>query len=369
MHFAKVRPMTVSDETPPLPLTAGENQPAPADPSHQYDRGSLQRDAWLDWREYALHIRSWFLHHQTELWLLGPVSLYLLLVCAVAFHGGGLLFALALTALLAVFGPRISADTMLSLYRAEPISPGQGLALRAAIEELSQRAGLPNPPAIAIVPSMAVGAFSVGTQPRVAIMLTEGLLRRYSLAEIVAIAAHELAHIRAGDLAFFSLADVTTRLAQALSYLGVLLFGLGAMAWLFGEPFVELPLVTLLLLAPFLNSQLQLRLPRQREYAADNMATTLLGDTATVRSVALAMEPDFGSLFDDFRLPVPQRRSPIPSPARAHLAGSERVEHLRSDDRSPQFAPLPLADEPLVSLVGVGPIEMRPRNRWPGLWF
>ena len=31
--------------------------------------------------------------------------------------------------------------------------------------------------------------------------------------------------------------------------------------------------------------------------------------------------------------------------------------------------PLDVAEGPRISLVGVGPIEMRPRYRWPGVWF
>ena len=199
--------------------------------------------------------------------------------------------------------------------------------------------------------------------------MTEGLLRRFSLAEIIAILAHEVAHIRGGDLKFFALADTVTRFAQVLCYVGIALFLLGIGTWLVGEPFVEPWLVTFLMLAPCLNSQLQLHLSRQREYKADVIAAQLLGETKTLRSVALAMEPDFGTLFDDFRLPVPQRRNPIPSPARAHLANSERAEHLTAAHLELQPPPLRVADEPLVSLVGVGPIEMRPRDRWPGLWF
>jgi heat shock protein HtpX len=160
-----------------------------------------------------------------------------------------------------------------------------------------------------------------------------------------------------------------TRLAQVLAYFGLALLVLNSLAWLIGEHFISWWPVVLLLLAPFLNSQLQLALPRQREYDADRMAASLLGSTEQVAAVALAMAPDFGSLADDFRFPVPQRRSPIPSPARAHLAGSIRATALRNGTPPAMLAPLTVTDEPLVSLVGVGPIEMRPRDRWPGLWF
>ena len=326
-------------------------------------------DLWQRTQSLVPHVQDWWDRYRDIAQLTGPAAAYLALVCVLLFGAWGFLLALMISALLVRTGPNISADTILSLYRAQPIAPRQGAALRSALATLSARAELASAPAIAIIPSMAVGAFSTGHEPRTAILMTEGLLRRYSLREIVAITAHEIAHMKAGDLPFFALADVMTRLAQVLAYLGLALLVLNALAWLMREHFLSWWPVALLLLAPFLNSQLQLALPRQREYAADRMAASILGNTEQIAAIALAMGPDFGSFADDFRFPVPQRRSPIPSPVRAHLAGSVRAAALRDGDPPPMLAPLTVTDEPLVSLVGVGPIEMRPRDRWPGLWF
>ena len=315
------------------------------------------------------HARAWLARHHAELMLLGPTVVYLALVGYLLLHGSGLVLAAVLTAMLTVLGPRISADTMLNLYRAEPIAPAQGVALRSAIAAMSARAGLSHEPALAIIPSLAVGAFSAGAQPRMALLLTEGLLRRHSLREIVARAAHEIAHMRNGDLPILALADTLTRFAQALFYLGAMFMAIDAVAWLAGEHVFGAVPIVLLLAAPMLNSQLQLALPRQREYDADALAASLLGDAMAMADVAERWEDDHGSIIDDFRLPVPQRRSPAPSPLRAHPEPSERASRLRAIDPTSLDGPLRITDEPLISLVGFGPIEMRPRNRWPGLWF
>ncbi len=320
-------------------------------------------------RHFVNRPTTWLDRNRSEFWLLGPVAAYLGLAMGLSWGWVGLIAAGVIVALLARFGPQIGAETMLSLYRAQSIAPNQGASLKASVIALAQRAELATTPELAIIPSVAIAAFSAGRAPKTVILLTEGLLRRFSLAEIVAIVAHEIAHIRAGDVSYFALADTITRVAQAVCYLGIALFFVHILTWLSGEAEIEAWLIVLMLLAPFLNSQLQLQLSRQREYAADHMAAQLLGDTATVRSVALAMEPDFGTIFDDFRFPVPQRRNPIPSPVRAHMANSERVEHLASANPVTLMPPLRVTDEPLISLVGVGPIEMRPRNRWPGIWF
>lgn len=317
----------------------------------------------------SARVKDMLADYRDELMLLAPAAVYLVVIGALLLRLPGVALALIATVLIALFSRRLSADTMLSLYRAEPIAPSQGAALRAAISAMSQRAGLAHEPALAIVPSLAVGAFSVGGGPRLALLMTEGLLRRHSLREIVARAAHEIAHMRNGDLPILALADILTRVAQLLYYAGVALTGFEVLAWLAGERLAGWLPALGLLAAPMLNSRLQLALPRQREFHADRVAAALLGDARPVAAVVRRWEGDRGNPIDDFRLPVPQRRSPAPSPLRAHPDGADRARRLDALDGSLLGPPLAIVDEPLISLVGFGPIEMRPRNRWPGLWF
>jgi heat shock protein HtpX len=43
---------------------------------------------------------------------------------------------------------------------------------------------------------------------------------------------------------------------------------------------------------------------------------------------------------------------------------------LKTDsDRTPDHEPLVIVEQPMMTLVGYGPGDMRPRYRWPGLWF
>jgi heat shock protein HtpX len=37
--------------------------------------------------------------------------------------------------------------------------------------------------------------------------------------------------------------------------------------------------------------------------------------------------------------------------------------------QAPPMPPLDISEGPRISLIGVGPIELRPRYRWPGVWF
>ena len=301
--------------------------------------------------------------------LIVPVAIYFAALGYLLTGWPGAIFGVLVATAVAAVGARVPAETMLALYRAEPLGAGQGASLRDLVTALASRAGLAEPPAIAIIPSLAVGAFAVGTGPRTAILVTEGLLRRHSLRDIGAIAAHEIGHIRNGDMPLFALADTVTRVAQVMFYAGLVAATVAAFLWSVGEPTLSPWPVALLVAAPLLSSALQLSVPRDHDLAADIEAVRLTGDYERVAGVVPA-QCGRGSILDDMRIPVPQRRIPLPSPLRAHIDGPVRADRLAGLasglDRLP---PLRLGDGPLISLAGVGPGEMRPRNRWPGLWF
>ncbi len=125
----------------------------------------------------------------------------------------------------------------------------------------------------------------------------------------------------------------------------------------------------LLYLAPTVGSLVQLALSRTREYDADLAAAELTGDPRGLVSALQKLERYYGRFWEDMRLPVPGRRIPQPSLLRSHPRTEDRVARLQDlADRSllPQIE---VAEEPMVSLVGVGPVAMRPRYRWTGVWF
>jgi heat shock protein HtpX len=312
---------------------------------------------------------GWFTERVDGVALLAPAFAYLGLIGALLLGSAGFLIALIVSAIIGLAGQRVSADFMLSLYGAEPIAPTQGASLRAALATLAQRADIKDQPALAVIPSLTVGAFAVGTHPRTALLVTEGLLRRHALSDVVALLAHEMSHIRNGDLPLFALADTLTRVAQVLAYVGLILVGLEALAWFMGDHWIRWWPIALLLLAPTANSQLQLNLAGPRERDADISAAELLGDPTLLIAVLGKVTPDQGSPLDDVRLPVPQRRTPNPSPLRSHPPSRSRIAALTSRPPTKRHESLVVRDEPMVSLIGYGPIEMRPRNRWPGIWF
>jgi heat shock protein HtpX len=199
--------------------------------------------------------------------------------------------------------------------------------------------------------------------------VTEGLLRRLSLRELTGVLGHEISHITSHDLTVMSLADVMTRFTQVLSYLALFLAIFNLPALLLGDSDVSFSALLLLYLAPTIGSLLQLSLNRAREFDADLAGASLTGDPAGLASALKRIERLQGTFWEDMMLPVPGRRIPVPSVLRTHPLTEERIERLSALEPAQLPPPIDVHEEPMVSLAGLGPGSMRPRLRFPGVWF
>jgi len=268
------------------------------------------------------------------------------------------------------FAPRLPPGMIMRFYRARQIDARHGGQIVHIVDVLSDRAELKSPPRVHIIPSMTLNAFAAGTTDNAVIGVTEGLLRRLTLNELAGVLAHEISHIRNNDLSVMALADVMTRLMQVLAYLALFLALFELPAFLLGDADTKyLVGLVLLYLAPTAGSLIQLALSRTREYDADLEAASLTGDPAALASALEKLERYQGRFWEDMRLPVPGRRIPQPSLLRSHPSTEDRVKRLRALSDRPLLPQMSIAEEPMVSLVGVGPVAMRPRYRWTGVWF
>jgi len=281
----------------------------------------------------------------------------------------GALVAFAWIGVLYLLAPRLPPEMIMRMYRARPIDPKQGEQILYIVGELAHRARLPVAPAVYVIPSMTLNAFATGAPSKAAIGITEGLLRRLSLHELAGVLAHELSHVRNGDLSVMALADAMTRFTQALSYLAVILAIFNLPAWLLGD--IDMPFLGLLLLylAPTIGSLLQLALSRTREYDADLEGAELTGDPRSLASALAKLERYQGSFWEDLMFPVPARRIPQPSLLRSHPPTEERIRRLLELEHRELPPPIEVVEEPMVSMVGVSPGSMQPRYRFPGVWF
>ena len=68
-------------------------------------------------------------------------------------------------------------------------------------------------------------------------------------------------------------------------------------------------------------------------------------------------------------LPVPGRRVPQPSLLRSHPPTEAARGAPAELQARPELPPIVIVERPMISLIGLGPIELNPRYRWPGLWY
>ena len=270
---------------------------------------------------------------------------------------------------LVFLSPHVPPAAVMRLYRGQKIAPETDNQLNALLNVLAHRADLPSRPDLYVIPSLTINAFAVGSPDHSAVAVTEGLLRRLSMREISGVLAHEISHIRNNDLWVLGIADVITRFLQLLSYVALALALMNVIAALDGHRYVSWWLVALLYLAPMASSILQLGLSRAREFDADLEAAALTGDPTGLAGALNNLERHTGHFWEDLMFPVPSRRVPHPSLLRSHPTTKARIQRLMALSERPKLAPIIIAEEPMVSLVGFGPIELRPRYRWPGLWF
>jgi len=282
--------------------------------------------------------------------------------------GAGLLVSLAGCATIVFLAMRLPPATLMLIYGARPYEAGDLAQFDRISGELARRAGLAHAPRLYVVPSMQLSAFSFGNSQRFAIAVTEGLLRRLTMREVAAILAREVAHAQRGDLLLFGIADIVSRCAQGLYYVGVVFLALNALRAIGGAEPVPWVSVVLLIAAPLLMSLLQLALSRARDVEIDRAAALLTGDPLGLASAIARLDATPGSPLDDLLPPVPARKVPLPSMLRFPAPADRRIAILNAF-QAPPIPPLDTEESPRISLVGVGPIEMRPRYRLPGVWF
>lgn len=189
------------------------------------------------------------------------LSVSVLSIAGIVFAGGVFfagIFAVPLFGFLfAAIGMSRARDGVLRSTRTQllPLSH----PLREGVNDLAAKLDLP-PPLVGIYPDKDVNAFACGSGPhKAAVSFSQGLIDHAEWNEVMAIAAHEVAHIANNDMRRLQRA---TSFQHAMTwYLAWWHRGQEFAAWLFGT----------------IGQLLVLRLSRQREYWADATAAALVG--------------------------------------------------------------------------------------------
>jgi len=306
---------------------------------------------------------------QTAIMLVG-IGALLVLSTGLLWGWYGIQLAVAIVIILFVFSTRVPASIIMLMYKGQLASKVGAKELAYITAKLAERAGLEKVPAVYIIPSLSLNAFAAGCKADAAIGITVGLMRKLSTRQMAGVLAHEVSHIKNNDLLVMSFADLMSRLTQMLSYVAVILVFLNVTALLMnGEAAYSWLGILILYLAPVMTNLMQLSLSRTREYDADLEAVRLTGDAQSLIRALTKVERYTGHFWEDIMLPVPARKVPQPSLLRSHPKTEDRIARLQQleEQRVPTMI---VRDEPLmITMVGLGPISMRPRYRFPGIWY
>ncbi len=236
----------------------------------------------------------------------------------------GLLAAILLGAFGIAGLGQVSPKMVLGLYKARALLQHEAAELHLIVDELARRAELPAVPTLHYVPTKMMNAFAVGRAEESAIAVTDGLLRAMNMRQITGILAHEIAHIKSGDLKVMGLADVLNRITSILSNIGLigipLVLGTGLNVPILG--------LGLMIGAPTLGGLLQLGLSRAREYDADLDGAILTGDPEGLASALAVLEAQQGGKWEG--LVLPGSRMPQPSLLRTHPKTADRIAKLKA---------------------------------------
>ncbi len=228
-----------------------------------------------------------------------------------------------------VTAPRLGPERLMRLAGARPLPSRVGRELWGLVATLSDRAGLDAVPALYHLPHPVPNAFAVGRRDASAIALSTGLLRTLRPAELAGVLAHEIAHIRSGDVQMMLLADLASRLTQAFAVAGMVLALVNVPLFLLGEATTSWLLIAALVWSPTASLMLQLALSRARERDADLVAARLTGDPRALASALHKIGTFHTTLLDTVLF---RRRAPRPPQAspwfRSHPENRERIETL-----------------------------------------
>lgn len=181
---------------------------------------------------------------------------------------------LALSAVLqglSVADHAVSADIIPRQCGAQPLRPADVPTLLKSLANICDRARLSRMPDLYyLADPHNMNAYATGCPDRSAIILTEGLLRGMTLAEVTGILAHEVAHIRNDDAWAMTWAAGTCHTIALTSHTGLHHLRRGNR--------VPAPLCALLIGAPIIAHLLYLGLSRIREFDADAVALELVDD-------------------------------------------------------------------------------------------
>jgi heat shock protein HtpX len=269
--------------------------------------------------------------------LLGALTGLLMLIGGLIGGRGGVYIAF-IFALILNFGSYWFSDKIvLKMYKAQEVSESVVPELYSIVRNLALKAALPMP-RVYIIPEETANAFATGRNAQHAVVaVTEGIRRILNREELEGVIAHELSHIKNGDMLISSIAAT---IAGAIGMLATM----AQWAAIFGGGSSNdddhggiIGLIAMAIFAPLAAAIIQLAISRSREYMADasgaritknpyGLAAALEKLTKASQIIPMNANPSTAHLF----IVNPLTRKSLMNLFSTHPPLEDRITRLRS---------------------------------------
>ena len=209
-------------------------------------------------------------------------ALTVLLVLVGDYFGGarGMMMMLIISLAMNLFSYWNSDKLVLAQYNAKQVDEKSAPALYKMVQRLAERGNLPMPK-VYIIDSPVPNAFATGRNPEhAAVAVTTALANALDKDEIEGVLAHELSHVKHGDILIGTIAASMAGIITTLSHCdrdrnssSSAIVGLAMM-----------------ILAPLAAGIIQMAVSRSREYMADKSGGELSGNPDALADALLKIE-------------------------------------------------------------------------------
>lgn len=268
------------------------------------------------------------------IFLFGVLSSILIVLGYLIGGTSGLIFTLILSFVMNFVSYWFSGSIALSMVGAQELPKDSYAWIHQDTDRLSKEMGIKTP-RLFVSNSAQPNAFASGrNQSNAVVCFTAGLLNGLSQDEVRGVLAHELAHIKHGDILVATVAAV---MASAISSVGNILLFTGMSSRDRDSQSNPLAMIFALIIAPLAASLIQFAISRNREYAADAEAARATKEPSSLANALIKIEqlvynrpmninPAMSSLF----IQNPLAGSQIMELFSTHPATQKRVERLMS---------------------------------------
>ncbi len=212
-------------------------------------------------------------------------TVYLFFLAILSYYGAPPIFMLLFVGFFMGIQYFYSDKMVLWTTGAHIVSESEAPQLHGMITRLCAIADLPKPQ-VAIVRTEVPNAFATGRSPNKAVVaVTTGILNKLSPAELEAVLAHELSHVKNRDMAVLTIASFISTVAFYFMRYGLYFGNMGGDRRKDEGSFV---LVWLVSIAVWVVSFLLIRaLSRYREFAADRGSAIITGQPSALASALM----------------------------------------------------------------------------------